>query len=483
MQLRHGLFTKGWGGNSLELFGFTAWQWLVLVQHELLLFAAIFFLIGAIDDFSVDLVWLWLRLTGRGRDRQLPPGIEHEPDLQGRAAVFIPAWDEPEVIGATIRHMLAAWPQERLRVYLGCYPNDLPTLTAAVRAAPGDPRLRIVVHDRAGPSTKADCLNRLYRALALDEARQGEQFRMVLLHDAEDMVDPAALAVLDRAIGAADMVQLPVIPLPQHDSRWIGSHYCEEFAEQHGKMLVVRDALGAGVPLAGVGCAITRDALEALPRLRGADGPFSADCLTEDYELGLVIAAMGGQSRFLRVRAHDGRLVATRAYFPGQLDAAVRQKTRWLHGIAFQGWDRLGWRLHAGDMWMRLRDRRGPFTALVLAIAYVLLLLSGLAWGLSLIGVAVPLPVSPLLKVVLAANLASLVWRIAMRFAFTAREHGLAEGLFAVARIPVTNIVAIMAGRRAFVAYLRSLGGNPPRWDKTDHRRHPSLAPVAEAAA
>ena len=109
-------------------------------------------------------------------------------------------------------------------------------------------------------------------------------------------------------------------------------------------------------------------------------------------------------------------------------------------------------------------------------------LLSGLAWGLSLIGVAVPLPVSPLLKVVLAANLASLVWRIAMRFAFTAREHGLGAGLFAVARIPVTNIVAIMAGRRAFVAYLRSLRGNPPRWDKTEHRRHPSAAPIAEAA-
>ena len=232
MQLLHGLFTKRAGGRSLELFGFTAWQWLVLVQHELLLFAAIFFLIGAIDDFSVDLVWLWLRLTGRAGDRHLPPGIEHDPALEGSAAVFIPAWDEPEVIGATIRHMLTAWRQERLRVYLGCYPNDLATLEAAVQAAQGDPRLRIVVHDRPGPSTKADCLNRLYRALALDEARQGEPFRMVLLHDAEDMVDPAALAVLDRAIGAADMVQLPVIPLPQQDSRWIGSHYCEEFAEK-----------------------------------------------------------------------------------------------------------------------------------------------------------------------------------------------------------------------------------------------------------
>lgn len=465
----------------MELFGFTAWQWLVLVQHELLLFTGIFFLIGALDDRAVDLVWLWLRLTGRGRDGHLPPGIETDPALAGPAAVFIPAWDEAAVIGATISHMLTAWPHEQLRIYLGCYANDLATLEAAVAAAREDPRLCIVVHERAGPSTKADCLNRLYRALSLDETRQGSRFRMIVLHDAEDMVDPAALAVLDRAISAADLVQLPVVPLPHEDSRWIGSHYCEEFAEQHGKMLVVRDALGVGVPLAGVGCAIARDALDALPRLRGADGPFAADCLTEDYELGLVIAAMGGRSRFLRVRAPDGRLIATRAYFPGQLDAAVRQKTRWLHGIAFQGWDRLGWRANLSDIWMRLHDRRGPFMALVLASAYLLLLLSGIAWGLALFGIAGRPPVNPLLKAVLAANLASLLWRVAMRFGFTAREHGLAEGLFAIARIPVTNIVAIMAGRRAIVAYLRSLRGQPLRWDKTEHRHHPAAALASRA--
>lgn len=467
----------------MELFGFTALQWLVLVQHELLLFAAIFFLIGAIDDFSVDLAWLWLRLGGQARDRRVPADIEAGGPLAGQAAVFIPAWDEAMVIGPTIGHMLEAWPQRGLRIYLGCYANDMATLEAAQQAAAGDPRLRIVIHDRAGPTTKADCLNRLYRALELDEARQDAPFRMVLLHDAEDMVDPAALALLDRAIGEADMVQLPVVPLPQSGSRWIGSHYCEEFAEQHGKALVVRDALGAGVPLAGVGCAISRAALDALPRVAGSDGPFSAECLTEDYELGLVIAQMGGSSRFLRARTSCGRLIATRAYFPAQLAAAVRQKTRWVHGIAFQGWDRLGWRLHAGDLWMRLRDRRGPFTALVLAIAYLLLVLSGIAWGLSLAGLTEPLAGSPLLQTVLLLNLASLLWRIGMRFAFTAREHGLGEGLLAIARIPVANIVAIMAGRRAFMAYVRTLRGELPRWDKTEHWHHPAARGLARQAA
>jgi adsorption protein B len=78
-----------------------------------------------------------------------------------------------------------------------------------------------------------------------------------VLHDAEDMVDPAALGLLDRALDEADFVQLPVLPEPQRSSRLVGSHYCEEFAEAHGKLMVVRGALSAGLPAAGVGCAFS----------------------------------------------------------------------------------------------------------------------------------------------------------------------------------------------------------------------------------
>ncbi|MFX8079166.1 hypothetical protein ABTK74_20480, partial [Acinetobacter baumannii] len=78
-----------------------------------------------------------------------------------------------------------------------------------------DPRLRIVVHDCAGPTTKADCLNRLYGALRDDEARQAFRARGIVLHDAEDMVHPAGLMLLDRGLDEADFVQLPVRPEPQ----------------------------------------------------------------------------------------------------------------------------------------------------------------------------------------------------------------------------------------------------------------------------
>ncbi len=461
------------------------WQGMVLLQHELLLFAGVFFLIGALDDLTVDALWLWLRLRGRGVTQQRSRAALRQRRLSGPVAVLIPAWQESAVIGRTIRHLLETWRQPELRLYVGCYRNDPATLGAAIQAACGDPRLRLVIHGRDGPTTKADCLNRLYAALVLDEVRSGVRFAALVFHDAEDMVDPGALGLLDETIaGGADFVQLPVEPLVPRQRGWwarqIGSHYCEEFAEAHGKAMVVRDALGAGLPGAGVGCAASRRALDWLTRRRASESgitgnlPFASDSLTEDYELGLAIAAAGGRCRFMRARGEDGRLIATRAFFPHSFDTVVRQKSRWVLGIALQGWDRVGWSGGISEYWMRARDRRGPMTALVLLIGYTLVLLTG-AMGLMIaLGFAEPPPITPLLAAVLTANAAAFAWRIAMRFAFTMREYGLAEGLWSVLRLPLSNVIAIIAGRRAVTTYARTLLGSAAAWDKTEHDAHPA---------
>ncbi len=464
------------------------WQWLALIQDELLLFAGIFFLIGALDDLAVDALWLWLRLTGKAKAvRRKRAALVNRP-LHGPAAVLIPAWDEAAVIGDTVSHILASWPHPLLRLYVGCYRNDPATLAAASAAAKGDPRLRLVIHDRDGPSTKADCLNRLYRALATDEARSSRRFTMVVFHDAEDMVDPAALGLLDEAVAfGADFVQLPVEPLVQHHGSWfsnqLGNHYCEEFAEAHGKALVVRDWLGAGLPGAGVGCAAGRDALARLAAGHADGEPFASDSLTEDYELGLGIAGQGGTCRFVRVRGEDGRLIATRAFFPNRFEAVVRQKCRWVLGIALQGWDRVGWSGGLLDGWMRARDRRGPLAALVLLTGYVLVLLTALSGGAMLAGVGVPVPLTPLLKALLLANLAAFVWRAAMRLIFAAQEYGVAEGVAALLRMPLANVITIIAGRRAVFAYARTLGGKIAAWDKTEHDVHPLRLGLARGSA
>jgi len=247
--------------------------------------------------------------------------------------------------------------------------------------------------------------------------------------------------------------------------------------------MVVRGALGAALPAAGVGCGFARPMLGKIASQLDHAGPFSVESLTEDYELGLRIKAAGGRSRFLRVRGEDGQLIATRACFPARTDYAVRQKARWVHGIALQGWDRLGWSGGPGEWWMRLRDRRGPLTALVLFCGYVMLGLGAVLWLAGAIGVTRPWQTDPLLLVLLAVNFVSFVWRAAMRFAFTAREYGWREGMRAVARIPVANTIAIMAGRRALFAYARTLRGTAAQWDKTHHHAHPAAMADARSAA
>lgn len=460
----------------------SAVEWLALLQHELFLFATFFFILGALDELAVDLAYGWLTLRGKiATPRVDEAGLNGRP-LAGVAAVFVPAWDEARVIGPMLTHALAAWPQTEARFYIGCYRNDFATFSAASVVARTDPRVRIVNHDSDGPTCKADCLNALYAALVVDEGHGGWCARMVVLHDAEDMVDPAALAVLDAAIDDAEFVQLPVLALPQRGSRFVGGHYCDEFAEAHGKVMAVRSALGAGIPGAGVGSAVERETLGRLAELSAGAGPFAAKSLTEDYEFGLSVSAIGGRDRFLRLRSADGRLIATRAYFPARIATAVRQKTRWIHGISLQGWDRLGWNGGALRLWMKLRDRQGPFAALLLAIAYLLVLVSGVIGIAGWFGLFLPVKASPLLTNMLVICSIAFVWRALVRAAFTTREFGWREGLLAMLRIPVSNVIAIMAGRRAVVAYIATLRGAEARWDKTEHTVHPAVVSLGTRA-
>lgn len=461
---------------------------LTAVRDELALFSIFWIIVGLFDELVLDVCYLGLRLAGRAQTGRLPERNAALP-LTGRAAVLVPTWQEAAVIGTTLREALRVWPHPDLRIYVGCYANDAPTVAAVLASAQGEPRVRLVINERPGPTTKADCLNRIYAALCDDERREGQAVRSVILHDAEDMVHPGALVAIDQALDDFDFVQLPVLPEPNPASPWIAGHYTDEFAEAHGKLLVVRTALGGAIPAAGVGCGFSRAALGELAGQRGHDGeagPFEAECLTEDYELGLRVSRQGRGGTFLRMRASDGSLIATRSYFPAELVPAVRQKTRWIHGIAFQSWERMGWQGRPFDIWMALRDRRGPLTALVLACAYLLLLLELVLHLADWTGLMPLMPLAPTVRLLLLLTFAGLVWRLALRSLFVWREYGAAEGLRSVLRLPVGNVIAIMAGRRAAMAYLRSLLGEGPQWDKTQHLEHPALrrpGPLRGAAA
>jgi adsorption protein B len=435
-------------------------------MREAALFAATGFVLLGLGDVAVDLIWIALRLRRLGRPEpllgDLPP-----PGRPGLLAVFVPAWDEGAVIGGMVSATLAAWGEGDWRLYVGTYPNDVGTLAAL--AGFGDPRLRIVIAERPGPTTKADCLNRLWDALLADEAADGRPAKAIVLHDAEDLVHPAELRLFDGLIERFDLVQLPVVPLIDPNSRWLGAHYADEFSEAHGKELVVRGALGAGLPSAGVGCAFSRETLAAVAAERGGL-PFDADSLTEDYELGLRIAAAGGRPAFVRIAAAAGEPpVATREYFPGTLGSAVRQKARWMTGIALAGWERLGWQGGLAERWMRLRDRQALLAALLLLCGYLsfaLWLLLKTRQGLT--GIA-PQPLPPGLSGLVAANTALLIWRLSVRAAFTAGAYGWREGLRAPPRAAVGNLVSLLAAASALARYRALRRDGRPRWDKTDH--------------
>uniref|UniRef100_UPI003F706CA7 glycosyltransferase family 2 protein n=1 Tax=Polymorphobacter sp. TaxID=1909290 RepID=UPI003F706CA7 len=301
----------------------------------------------------------------------------------------------------------------------------------------------------------------------------------VVLHDAEDVVHPHELLVYNALIPRLAMVQLPVRPLPDPGSRWISGHYLDEFAESHAKDLVVREALGAAVPSAGVASGICRTMLGRIAA--GRDGPFDAASLTEDYELGHRIKAQGGRAGLVRLKSRGERLViATREHFPATLAAAVAQKSRWLAGIALAGWDRIGWPGSLADRYMLLRDRKGILVALLGVVGYMLLALLGLdALLRALVPIAAALPAivppdSPLAWL-LMTNLALFGWRLLMRAGFTAHAHGAGEGLRAIPRTLASNLINAAAALVAIRRYRTMRAGNAtpgslPAWGKTAHR-------------
>ena len=449
---------------------------LARVHHEILLFAVVGLAIGGIDDFIIDSVFLcrrlWRKLIVYSRHKRMTTATLPASRQPGRIAIFIPAWQEADVIGRMLRNALNRWGDQDYRIFVGIYPNDQATLDILTPLASGEERLILCINERDGPTTKADCLNRVWRAMLQEERRTGSRFKAIALHDAEDVVHRDEIRLFDVMTDRFQLVQLPVLPLPGNGGWWsklIANHYCDEFAESHGKFLTVREAMGASMPSAGVACAFERQMLERLANA-GTGGPFDPESLTEDYEVGLRISNMGGRGIFLRMRDGNGDLVATREYFPDNLNAAVKQKARWMVGISLAGWDRMGWQGGPAEWWMRMRDRAAALSAFVLFTAYLALLLWGVLLVAGLFSDVAFARISPVIEVLLWINFGFMSWRMAMRAIFSGMAYGWVFGLGAIPRTLIANIIAMMAARRAMLLYLRSLIGRPLTWDKTQHR-------------
>jgi adsorption protein B len=450
------------------LFGLLAWVDGIIA--ELLLPLAIFLILSGLDDLFLDLA---LVAHHRRRGRALPAADTGDRP-EKRIAVFIPLWREHEVIEGMLAHNLTAVRYANYEVFLGVYPNDESTLAAARRAAQRHGNVHVAVCPHDGPTSKADCLNWIYQHMLLYEEQAGTRFDLVVTHDAEDILHPESLRQINRYADAYDMVQIPVLPLPTPLYKLTHGVYCDEFAEYQTKDMPLRKRLGGFLPSNGVGTGYTRRALEALAQ-SAANRVFEPECLTEDYENGYRLHRLGFRQVFTAWHFSGARPVATREYFPQKFRQAVRQRTRWVLGIALQSWERHGWGSRLGERYWFWRDRKGLIGNPVSLLSNVMFLygaatwlasrLRNTAWGLA---AALDPALAPWLA---AAVLLLTAVRTGVRMGCAARFYGWRFAIGVPVRIVWANGLNTLATVAAVWKYAAArLARRPLVWVKTEHR-------------
>jgi len=423
-----------------------------------LVLLALWILISGIDDLFVSAVFFLTRKPFRW-----PHPSRLVAERERRIAILVPLWREHRVIGRMLAHNLASIRYCSYDIFVGVYPNDDVTTLAVREAARRYPNVHAINVPHAGPTSKGDCLNWTYRGMADFEKRRGVRFDIVMTHDAEDLVHPDSLRLVNWYARDYQMVQVPVLPLPTPTRELLHGIYCDEFAEFQTKDIPVRQRLGGFLPANGVGTGFGRDALEHLAATRGGQ-IFDPACLTEDYENGLRLHALGYRQIFLPLRFQQGKPVATREYFPRTFHAAVRQRSRWVAGITLQGWQHHGWRGNWREVYWFWRDRKGLVGNLLSPFANLAFLAGLFRWPWH--GMAYPGWVAS----VCGATCSIAIVQMAIRAWCAARIYGWRFAAAVPLRTACGNVVnfcATVAAVHQFTA--ARLHRVSMAWRKTDH--------------
>jgi adsorption protein B len=373
---------------------------------------ALWILLSGLDDLFVALV----RLVTSRKPFAWPEESALKEAAERPIAIFVPLWHEHSVIGQMLDRNLPAIRYGNYHVFAGVYPNDELTIRAVESAARRHPRVHMARCPHGGPTSKGDCLNWIHRRMIGYEAEHGVRFEILMMHDAEDVIHPESLRLVNWFSREYDMVQIPVLALPTGVGEMTHGVYCDEFAESQAKEFQARQSLGGFLPSTGVGTGFGRDAMDRLAASRGGR-MFDPECLTEDYETGFALHELGCRQMFLPVRRGAAGPVATREYFPRNFRAAVRQRSRWVAGIALQGWQRHGWRVPAGQIYWLWRDRKGLLANLLTPLIVFTLLHGLVRWH-----AGVPAPAW--LPAVCAATLGVSLVQMGVRAYYSGRVYG-----------------------------------------------------------
>ena len=479
--------------QKMEFIDFFGIYWLII--KYLIYFAAIIILLSSLDDFFID-CYYWIRRVWRKITvyKKYPPFNVNElyKNEEKPIAIMVPAWQETGVVAEMAALAASTFEYYNYHIFIGTYPNDPDTQTEVDQVVNHYHNVHKVVTRDPGPTSKSDCLNNVIEQIFAFEKTHNIEFEAFVLHDAEDVIHPLELKLFNHLLGKGnDLIQVPVVPFERKWYEFTAGHYEDEFAETHGKDMLVRESILGFVPSAGVGTALSRKAIKKLIELHNGE-VFILGTLTEDYNLGFELFREKMKLIFARVPVEIeysaknafGKpvtrkkkvLVAVREFFPSTFSTAVRQKSRWIIGIVFQGWKSIGWN-HPGlaTKYILFRDRKAIFTNLANLLAYFLVLnvlimmfyakiATDTWWYPELV------PPGSFLWTLLILNAFFLLNRIVQRMYFTYLNFGMRGALLSVPRIIWGNIINIFAMWRATVQVLNIKSGvNNLSWDKTTH--------------
>ncbi len=435
---------------------------------------AIWLLISGVDDLVVDVMFLarWWRQRG-ATHTPVPLGL-----VEKKIAIFVPLWKEHQVIAQMLDHNLRVIQYGNYEFFVGAYPNDDDTLSVMRDVASKKPQVHLCICPHDGPTSKADCLNWILQHMLLHEQETGKEFDAIMLHDAEDVIHPESLRLVNRGLDDHAMVQIPVVPLATPARDWTHAVYCDEFAESQWKDLRARVYGGGFLPSCGVGTALSRECVSLLAE-KYSNRVFDPECLTEDYEIGMRVHRLGLSQIFTSLEG--ARAVATREFFPQSIRGAVRQRTRWITGISLQSWERNGWGSNPGVWYWLWRDRKGlvgnPLSVLANLIflyglaTWVIAALSNTSWGLD-------------------GHVSQLAWiaaifqveRMATRGFCCAQIYGFGFAKWVPLRVFWANLLNTLATLSAIHRFFQArVRKQPLVWLKTEHA-YPSMATLEEAA-
>lgn len=271
--------------------------------------------LSSFDDALIDLLAFGIARASLAKRRAV---LAEVPTV----GVFVANWHEEDVLARMVEGNLARIAVPTVRLYLGVYPNDTGTRDVAMALTKKYPeRVRVIVNTLPGPTSKGQMLNEMFRQVY----GASEPPEMAVLHDSEDVIDPRTFEVYATYAADHDFIQVPVFSLNSTDRSMVAATYMDEFAERHTREMIVRNALGAMIPSAGVGTCLTRRLIEHFLRIRGT--VLMTGCVTEDYILGIEAKRAGFKAAFAAVSADDRQgldYVATREFFPKSLAGIVK---------------------------------------------------------------------------------------------------------------------------------------------------------------